>query len=395
MYTVCSQSRMQPHYTTHRNRVFLFRCVFICAVAMVLSVGAYADEQTRIGDSRRNAIVTAIEKVSPAVVTINVVDIQRSRSMDPLFHDFLGLFNRRMPQPQIRERRVESIGSGFIFDATGHILTNFHVLQGADEITSATLPDGRQLDVEFIGADERTDIAILQAKGDNLPFIPLGDSEQLIIGEWAIAIGNPFGTMMTDPQPSVSVGVVSANHRRVRREIGGGERLYQDMIQTDAAINPGNSGGPLVNASGEAIGVNTMILSSSGGHQGLGFAIPANRVKRVADEIITHGRRRTPWIGIHGEGVTELRPFQLEQLQLHAKIGVLVTEIHTQSPAFAEGLRTGDVITKMNGEIVEHPTEIDFLNWDLFVGDEVVLLVDRQGALLKMTFTIKEIQAGY
>ena len=373
-----------------RSRMLL-RAFFVSVLLLVLGPVAEADVQEGIAESRRNAIVTAIDKVSPAVVTINVVDIQRSRGMDPLFHDFLGLFNRRMPRPQVRERRVESIGSGFIFDKQGHILTNYHVLQGADEITSVTLPDGRHLDVEFIGGDERTDIAVLRAQGEDLPFIPLGDSEKLIIGEWAIAIGNPFGTMMTDPKPSVSVGVVSANHRRVRREIGGGERLYQDMIQTDAAINPGNSGGPLVNAAGEAIGVNTMILSSSGGHQGLGFAIPTNRVKRVAKEIITHGRRLNPWIGIHAEAVAELRPFQREQLGIAAVEGVIVTEIHSHSPAYGEGLRPGDVITKMNDEFVTHPTEVDFLNWDLFIGDDVGLLVDRQGKLLKMEFKIVEL----
>jgi len=339
-----------------------------------------------ISDSRRNAIVIAIEKVSPAVVTLNVVEYQRERVVDP---DFWGLFG---PRYRTRDRAVEGIGSGFIFDPRGYILTNYHVIQDADEITSVTLPGGEQLDVELVGADERTDIAVVKARGDRFPHIPLGSSNDLMIGEWVIAIGNPFGTMMRDPQPSVSVGVISANHRRVSREIGGGERLYQDLIQTDAAINPGNSGGPLVNAKGEVVGVNTMIFSSSGGHQGLGFAIPVDRVKRVAEELIQFGRRRNPWIGIHGEAVAALNPLSVRQLGLQVSSGVVVTEIYRSSPAFKAGLELGDVILKMNGIPVAHPSEMDFINWDLFMGDRVKLDVDRLGVSKVFEFAIAELE---
>ena len=197
--------------------------------------------------------------------------------------------------------------------------------------------------------------------------------------------------MISDPQPSVSVGVVSANHRRVRREVGGGERLYQDMIQTDAAINPGNSGGPLVNALGQVVGINTMLFSQSGGDQGLGFAIPINRARRVADEIIQYGRRRNPWFGFRGEAVSSLNPGMLQQLSIRADSGVIVTEIVRTSPAYQQGLDVGDVITAVNGERVEHPLDIDFINWDLFIGDAVTLQVDRNGTKREVRFNVEEI----
>jgi len=227
--------------------------------------------------------------------------------------------------------------------------------------------------------------------GGPLPYVRLGDSENLLIGEWVIAIGNPFGTMIQDPQPSVSVGVVSANHRRVSREVGGGERLYQGMIQTDAAINPGNSGGPLVNALGEVVGINTMIFSQSGGDQGLGFAIPMNRARRVAEEIIQYGHRRNPWFGFRGEAISAVNPYTLQQVGITVETGVLVTEIHRQSPAYAAGLELGDVILAVNGEKVEHPLDIDFINWGLFIGDKVTLDINRKGRVKQIKFVVAEV----
>ncbi len=351
---------------------------------------ARADVQDDLRASRRNAIVRAIEKVAPAVVTINVVEIQRERVGDPFFYDFWDRFGPR-PMQRIREHAVQSIGSGSIFDAAGHILTNYHVLQDADAISSVTLPDGRNLEVRLVGYDERTDLAVLKAKGENLPYIPFGDSESLLVGEWVVAIGNPFGLIMRDPQPSVSVGVVSANHRRVSRDVGGGERLYQDLIQTDAAINPGNSGGPLVDVAGRAVGVNTMIFSMSGGSQGLGFAIPINRVKRVAEEIIRFGRRRNPWLGFHGQAVEDLSPYSLRELGITVSGGVLVTELLRDCPATRAGLRLGDVITEMNGVAVYQPVDVDLATWELFIDDQVTLLVDRQGERRRIVFKVKEL----
>jgi serine protease Do len=352
---------------------------------------AVASAQPAVDQSRRTALVQAIEKAAPAVVTINVVQVKQERVMAPGLDDFWGLFGPRMHPFRARERMVESIGSGFLFDPRGYILTNYHVLADADAITSVTLPGGRDLEVELVGADERTDLAVLRAKGEDLPVASLGTSQDLMVGEWVVAIGNPFGNMIRDPQPSVSVGVVSAKHRRVSREVGGGERLYQDMIQTDAAINPGNSGGPLVNAAGEVVGVNTMIFSNSGGHQGLGFAIPADRARRVSEEIIAHGRRRDPWMGFHGEAIEDLRAYALRQLNVRAAAGVLVTEMRRGTPAERAGLALGDVIVAMNGTPVTHPVDIDFLTWSLFVGDEARLRIDRNGRELEIAFRIEEV----
>lgn len=358
---------------------------------------ADASTADTIDSTRRNAIVKAIEKASPAVVTINVVEIKRERYLDPGFNDFMGMFGFGVPSGgAIRERRreVESLGSGFIFDEEGHILTNYHVLQGGDAISSVTLSDGRQLEVEYVGHDERTDLAVLKAKGAGLPHIELGSAKGLMMGEWVIAIGNPFGNMMRDPQPSVSVGVVSANHRRVRRDVGDGERLYQDMIQTDAAINPGNSGGPLVDAEGRVVGVNTMIFSSSGGYQGLGFAIPIERARRVAEEIIDNGRRRDPWFGFRGEAIRGIDAYTRQQLGLRAEDGVLVTEIRRDSPAYKSGLTSGDVVTEINGEPVSDPVDVDLINWALFVGDPVSLIYDRAGKRNTVQFTVEEISGA-
>jgi serine protease Do len=356
----------------------------------VLCLGAFATAQDAIDQSRRNAIVTAIERAAPAVVTINVVQIKRERLAVPM-DDFWGLFGPRLHRQRTMERAVESIGSGFLFDPRGYILTNYHVLAGADAISSVTLPGGRDLAVEFVGADERTDLAVLRAKEQDLPVAAFGDSEDLLVGEWVIAIGNPFGNMMRDPQPSVSVGVVSAKHRRVSREVGDGETSYQDLLQTDAAINPGNSGGPLVNSRGEVIGVNTMIFSNNGGHQGLGFAIPANRARRVAEEIIAYGKRRDPWMGFHGEALSDLQPYAVRQLGLQAESGVLVTEMKRSTPAEQAGLSLGDVIVEMNGQPVTHPLDVDFITWSLFVGDEVTLKVDRRGEAHELRFKITDL----
>lgn len=371
---------------------FFASLLLLLASVMQPVAGAGLSVNEDIGLSRRNAIVNAIASVTPAVVTINVVEIKRERVVDPFYDNFMGLFDFGFRRPLIRGRAVQSIGSGFLFDDQGHILTNYHVIQNADRIASVTLSDGRNLDVEVVGSDERNDIAVLRARSaEGLPHLRLGDSDGLLIGEWAIAIGNPFGTMISDPQPSVSVGVVSANHRRVSRSVGGGERLYQDLIQTDAAINPGNSGGPLVNAAGEVVGINTMIFSQSGGHQGLGFAIPINRARRVAEEIIQYGRRQSPWFGFRGESVSGVNPYTLRQMGITAEYGVLVTEILRTSPAYKAGLDLGDVIVAINGQRVEHPLDIDFINWGMFVGDPVTLEFDRGGQQRRIQFSIEEV----
>jgi serine protease Do len=360
------------------------RHAMCCAMVLLLFLAQGAVAQQEITDQRRNALVQAIEKVSPAVVSINVVVQRGSSPFDRGFWDFFYL-------PTPRYRKVDSIGSGFLIDPRGYILTNYHVIEDADYLESVVLPGGRVLEAEFIGADPRTDVAVLKAEGEDLPFVTFGDSDDLMIGEWVIAIGNPFGGLIQDPEPSVSVGVVSATRRRLSPSVGRGERLYQNMIQTDAAVNPGNSGGPLVNALGKVIGMNTMIFSSSGGNVGLGFAIPIMRARRVADEIIAHGRRRDAWPGFRVEDVASLPRGLLAEQGIVAQSGCLVVNILRDAPAYAEGLRPGDVVTGINGETVNTSSDIDFAVWDLFVGDTVTLDADRRGEKRTFRFPLAEL----
>ena len=366
------------------------RNTYAATLALSALVTLSALAQDPIGSSRRNAIVQAIAKAAPAVVSVNVVQVEAERVLDSVSRDFWDLFNSR-PKILLREKQLNSVGSGFFVDTEGHIVTNYHVLEDADMVASVTLADGRVVDVELVGADKRTDLAVLRAKGEKLPCAALGDSNDLMIGEWVIAIGNPFGVLIKDPQPTASVGVVSANHRRISPSIGEGERLYQDMIQTDAAINPGNSGGPLVNANGEVVGVNTMIFSPSGGSVGLGFAIPINRVRRVAQEIVQCGRRRDPWAGFKVEDVGGLRADFRKQLGVSVDAGCVVVNLLTSSPAYKAGLRPGDVIMNINGQPVSTSVDLDFVFWSLFVGDPVVLEVDRAGQRQQVHFPIEEL----
>ncbi len=364
-------------------------CAFLVAACLPVVCARAQDDIT---ESRRNAIVRAIERVAPAVCSINVVRLEAERLWDPFSDGFWDLFDFPRPWTRLRERRIDSIGSGFIIDEAGHVLTNYHVIESADRVSSVTLADGRELDAEFVGADERSDLAVLRVKGDELPHVEFGDSDDLLIGEWAIAIGNPFGPLISDSQPTVSVGIVSANHRRVSRTIGGGERLYQDLIQTDAAINAGNSGGPLVNSKGEVIGINTMIFTQTGGSVGLGFALPINRSRRVMREIIEYGRRRDPWPGFVVEDIRALRGDVFSRLDIQADYGCIVVEILKDCPAYRAGLRLGDVITAVNGERVTHPTEIDLIIWSLFVGDTLTLEIDRHGVRHEIEFELRELR---
>ncbi|MEO0141969.1 MAG: trypsin-like peptidase domain-containing protein, partial [candidate division WOR-3 bacterium] len=229
-----------------------------------------------ISKQRMNAIVLAANKVGPAVVSITVIQtriITISPFDDEFFRRFFGDF---FPEQRYRQQ-IKSLGSGVIISPDGFIITNEHVVSNATEI-NVTLPDARQFKAQIIAADRTMDLALLKVDGHNLPYAELGSSEDLLIGEWVIALGNPFGFMLEDTRPTVTVGVISALNRAIKSAHE--DRIYKDMIQTDAAINPGNSGGPLVNILGQVIGINTFILTSSGGSEGVGFARPINVVKK-------------------------------------------------------------------------------------------------------------------
>ena len=267
---------------------------------------------------RRNAITRAVAAASPAVVGINVVELRQYRQVspwgdDPFFRQFFG--DRTYTQ------QVQGLGSGFIISPDGYILTNDHVAGNAKEIT-VTMTSGKQYKAKLVGTDLISDIALLKIDGKDLPYMRLGNSDDVIIGEWVIALGNPFGLFDINDKPTVTVGVVSNTGMKI--ESGEG-RVYRDMIQTDAAINSGNSGGPLLNATGEVIGVNSVIYTPNQGNIGLGFAIPINRVKTIVAELRKSGKiERNFWTGLQIQAVDRriARYFGLDKVQ-----GVIVSEV--------------------------------------------------------------------
>jgi len=381
-------------FHTMRSRAALLSTIFAGTLsATVLTARTEIAPSTDVDASRRNAIVAAVDEVSPAAVSITVTQRKVVEEYDPFMSSFF--------EPFLRRRLVEvaGIGSGVIIDKDGHILTNEHVVRDAVRIV-VKLPDGRWGPGTLLGADRRADIALLRAdrnqlktdKGEPretieaLPYASLGDSDNLLIGEWVIAIGNPFGFVIDDPRPSVGVGVISAVDRTFT-QVGGENRVYRGMIQTDATINQGNSGGPLVNALGQVIGINTFIVSKTGGYQGLGFAIPISRAKRVADEILRYGRAREIWWGFQ---VEEVDPALARSLRLATNRGLLVSLIYRDSPAALAGLEPGDLITGVNGEEVSDTVDFRVATADVRVGDRVILDITRNTRTTRIEFAIQE-----
>lgn len=349
------------------------------------SVNRVSDVQTlntSISASRQSAITRAVRDVSPAVVGINVTAVREFRTRDPFFNDpfFRGLFPER-----IYRGKVKNLGSGFIISPDGYVLTNEHVVNRAAQII-VTMTSGDKYEAEIVGFDYDSDVALLKIKGDNFPYIPFGDSDDILIGEWAIALGNPFGLFAIHSQPTVTVGVVSALDRDFDRNQDG--RLYQDMVQTDASINRGNSGGPLVNSVGELIGMNTMIFTESGGSIGLGFAIPSNRLKNLFDEL--HGRGsvdRDFWIGLSIQNVNRLIAMSLRLPEIG---GVVVTDIEEGSPAEKAGFEATDVIVRMCEYKVNSTNDVEHIlnNRDLRVGDVLEFDVFREGKVEKLSMKL-------
>lgn len=297
-----------------------------------------------ISNSRRNIITKTVELVSPAVVGINVIEIRQVRDPfsyffdDPFFRQFFG--DRRS-----NNRKVQGLGSGFIISPDGYIITNDHVAGNATEIT-VTLTDGSHHQAKIIGTDPTSDICLIKIEGSNFPYIDLGDSEEIIIGEWVIALGNPFGLFDLNDKPTVTVGVVSALGMNLEPI---NNRFYLNMIQTDAAINGGNSGGPLVNSLGEVIGVNTLIFTAGGaqGNIGLGFAIPINKVRKIISELKAKGSiDRDFQVGMRIQTIDEgiARYYNLSNSR-----GVIVTRVTPGSPAEKSDIRVGDIIVEIEG----------------------------------------------
>ncbi len=332
-----------------------------------------AQANSALSASRRTAITEAVARVAPTVVTVQTETIERA-PMD-LFEQFF----RGTPG----ERRSAGLGSGFIVRGDGVIVTNQHVVAGATAM-SVMLRDGATYPARKLGEDELNDLAVLKIDARDLPVAPLGNSDDVMIGEWAIAIGNPYGFVIGNTEPSVTAGVVSATGRNLTARTEGGG-LYLDMIQTDAAINEGNSGGPLANASGEVIGVNSSLYSPSGGNVGLGFAIPINRVRRVVEDLVEHGRVRRPYIGEKLRQVNSTNPRDV------LSAGVVVSQVVPGSPAAAAGLQPNDRIVSIGGKPVRNIFQWEAERLNLRVGDRVPLLVRRGNREVTLTVVVGDL----
>ena len=310
---------------------------------------------------------SAVKAAAPAVVNINTEKVITVGShpffSDPLFKEMFG--NMIAEGSENRKRVENSLGSGVIINSDGYVLTNNHVIQGADAI-QVSLKDGRSSTATVIGTDPETDIALLKIDLDNLPVISIGDSEQLEIGDVVLAIGNPFGVGQT-----VTMGIVSATGRTQL-----GINTFENFIQTDAAINPGNSGGALVDAYGRLIGINTAIFSRSGGSQGVGFAIPSKMAKNIMNQLIKHGRAVRGWLGFEGHALT---PKLVESLELDTTEGFIITAIIRNSPAHKAGLEPGDIIAGIDDNKVKSGHDALAVITAKQPGEKVTLLIRRDG----------------
>lgn len=349
----------------------------------MMQVGDKDSIGAQISYQRRNAITEAVSKASPAVVGINVIEIREYRDPwgqmfgnDPFFRHFFG--DRTFRQ------EVKGLGSGFIISPDGYIITNDHVAGNAKEIT-VTLTSGEKYKAELIGTDQVSDIALLKIDGKNLPYIKLGNSDDVLIGEWVIAMGNPFGLFEIADKPTVTVGVVSAVGLNLRPEEG---RFYRGMIQTDAAINSGNSGGPLLNALGEAIGVNSVIFTPNQGNVGVGFSIPINKVKKVVDELKGKGKiERDFYTGLEVQSVDRriARYFGLEKAE-----GVIISDVRRNSPGEKAGFKVGDIIVEINNEKIINENNITAIIADSKVGDVLKFKIYREKKFLYIKLKLEK-----
>jgi Do/DeqQ family serine protease len=353
----------------------------ITGSAAMLAGPAYAAVPAAVADAApMPSLAPMVKRVSPAVVNIATRGTVKEEpgQRNPLLDDpFFRRFFDAPPDLKPRERQFQSAGSGVIVDAkNGYIITNYHVVENASEIT-ITLLDNRSFSAKVIGSDEGADIAVLQAKQPNLIAMALGDSTRLEVGDYVVAIGNPFGL-----QHTVTAGIVSALGRTGINPDG-----YEDFIQTDASINPGNSGGALVNLRGELVGINSAILSRSGGNIGIGFAIPVNMVKGVMDQLIKYGQVRR---GVLGVNIYNVTPDIAKEFGLTESSGALVAGVAPGSAAERAGVKTGDIITSINGTTMKDASELRNTIGMLRIGDKVEIGLLRDGKSRKVTALIAE-----
>ena len=341
------------------------------------------DDQLRT--SRQNSITRAVAKVSPAVVGINVIAMQQVNPFggffnDPLFKQFFG--------DQTYNQEVKELGSGFIISSDGYIVTNDHVAGKATDIT-ITLSGGKQMKAKVVGSDSYTDICLLKVDGKDLPYVTLGNSDDVIIGEWTIAFGNPFGLFEINDKPTVTVGVISATGMKLGQMEN---RYYRDMIETDAAINGGNSGGPLVNSNGDVIGMNTLIFTAgqSSTYIGYGFAIPINKIKKVVTDLKKKGKISHEITA--GFDVQPVDARIAQYLGLKQVKGVIVSDIHPGGPAVAAGLKIGDVVLEVNGEKVNSDNDILAIMVESIPGDILKFKVYRDHKIIDISLKLESTQ---
>ena len=372
------------------------RNIVVVMMSLVTALGltgfTFAQSASKTAKDLSNAFSTSAKEAMPAVVSIKVEKTIESNSMsfgtpngynDPfgLFgDDFLRqFFGDRLPQQQKTPRKFyeRGQGSGFIISKDGYILTNNHVVGDVDKIT-VELKDGRKFEnAKLIGTDPDSEVALIKIDGDNFPVLPMGNSDNIEIGDWVIAIGNPFGLSET-----VTVGVISAVGRSNVHIAA-----YEDFIQTDAAINPGNSGGPLINLDGQVIGINTAIFSESGGYMGIGFAIPINMARNIEQQLKEYGKVTRGYLGIYGQDVT---PDMAELLQLKNSQGVIVASVEKGSPADKAGLENHDVLLEMNGKKIESYDSFRNDVAEMKPGSSLKLTVLRNGKNVEINVTLGE-----
>ena len=361
----------------NRNMLLATALVFLLCLSWVGSVSAETEQTDSYLalEAFSNSIADIAETVGPAVVnidTVRMVATQLPSFEDPIFERFFGRefkeFRRTIPQ--------KGTGSGFIINQEGYVLTNEHVVRKADKI-KVILSDGREFDGEVIGSDVTSDMAIVKIKADHLPTVTLGNSDELRVGEIVIAIGNPFGLQQT-----VTMGVVSAKGRSIPAGTEG--QVYRNFIQTDTAINPGNSGGPLLNIKGEVVGINTAIIPYA---QGIGFAIPINIAKKNIDDLINFGKVLRSWLGVY---IQEVTPEIAKQFNLTEAKGVLVGDVIKNSPAEETGIKTGDIIMKVNNEEVNSPEELQNKIGNTEIGKEANIEIVRNGETISFVVKIGE-----
>ena len=367
-----------------------------CAVA-ASSIGAFLPIEAAHAQTRTLPDFTdLVDQVGPSVVNIRTIEKVAQRGagngeMDEEMQEFFRRFfgqplpgqprqtpprPNRPQEPQQEEERPRGVGSGFILSADGYVMTNAHVVEDASEVL-VTLPDKREFKAKIIGADKRTDVAVVKIEGSALPAVKIGDISKLRVGEWVMAIGSPFGLENT-----VTAGIVSAK----QRDTGD----YLPFIQTDVAINPGNSGGPLINMRGEVVGINSQIYSRSGGFMGISFSIPIDEAIRVSDQLRTSGRVSRGRIGVQIDQVTK---DVAESIGLGKAQGALVRSVEAGSPGEKAGVEPGDIITRFDGKAIERPSDLPRLVGNTKPGTKSTLTVFRRGAARDLAVTVAEIEA--